>query len=58
MKNLDKQTQYDIAQVAATMAVEDMTFDSRTIENLKQIAAGEKTADQVIKEIMKEYENG
>lgn len=58
MKNPDEQAQYDMAQVAATMSIEDMTPDSRTIENLKQIAAGEKTADQIIMEIKKEYENG
>lgn len=58
MKNWDEQAKYNIAQVIATMAIEDMTPDSRTIENLKQIAAGEKTADQIINEIKKEYENG
>lgn len=58
MKNLDEQAKYNIAQVIATMAIEDMAPDSRTIENLEKIAAGEKTADQIINEIKKEYENG
>ena len=58
MKNLDEQAQHHIAQVIATMAIEDMAPDSRTIENLEKIAAGEKTADQIINEIKKEYENG
>ena len=58
MKILDEQAQHHIAQVIATMAIEDMAPDSRTIENLEKIAAGEKTADQIINEIKNEYENG
>lgn len=58
MENLDEKAQHNIAQVIATMAIEDMAPDSRTIENLEKIAAGEKTADQIINEIKKEYENG
>ena len=58
MKELDQQAKYNIAQVIATMAIEDMAPDNRTIENLKRVAAGEKTADQIIKEIIKEYKNG
>ena len=58
MKNLDEQAKYNIAQVAATMAIEDMSPDSRTLENLEKIAAGEKTAEQVIKEIIEGYKNG
>lgn len=58
MKELDEQARYNIAQVVATMSIEDMTPDSRTIENLEMIASGDKTADQVINEIKKEYENG
>ena len=46
MKNWDEQAQHNIAQVIATMAIEDMTPDSRTLENLEKISAGEKTADQ------------
>ena len=58
MKNWDEQAQHNIAQVAATMAIEDMHLDSRTLENLEKIAAGEKTAEQVIKEIIEGYKNG
>lgn len=57
MKKLDEQAGYNIAQVAATMSIEDMTPDSRTIENLEQIASGAETADQIISEIKKEYVN-
>lgn len=58
MKEMDEQERYNIAQVAATMEIEDMPLDSRTIENLEQIASGDKTADQIINEIKKEYKNG
>lgn len=58
MKKLDEQARYNIAQVTATMLIEDMAPDSRTLENLEQIASGDKTADQVINEIKKEYKNG
>lgn len=58
MKGLDGQEQYNIAQVTSTMEIEDMPLDSRTIENLEQIASGDKTADQIIAEIVKEYKNG
>ena len=57
MKKLDEQERYNIAQVTATMSIEDMTPDSRTIENLKCLAAGVKTADEIIKDIKKEYAN-
>ena len=55
MKELKPQKQFQIAQVAATMAIEDMPIDSQTRENLTQIAAGEKTVNQIINEIKKEY---
>lgn len=58
MKEVDEQARYNIAQVVATMEIEDMPLDSRTIENLEQIASGDKTADQIIAEIVKEYKNG
>lgn len=58
MKEMDEQERHHIAQVVATMSIEDMTPDSRTIENLEQIASGDKTADQIIAEIVKEYKNG
>lgn len=52
------QEQYYIRQVATTMAIEDMLLDEQTYENLRQLAAREKTADQLIREIKKEYANG
>lgn len=55
MKKLGLQEQYRIEQVAATMAIEDMQIDDQTYKALRQIAAGEKTAEQVISEIIKEY---
>ena len=58
MKELEPRKQFQIAQVAATMAIEDMQIDSRTREHLAQIASGEKTAEQVIREIKKEYKDG
>lgn len=58
MKELDEQGRYNIAQVVATMTIEDMPPDIQTLENLEQIAAGERTEDQIINEIIKEYTNG
>ena len=58
MKALDEQSRYNIEQVTATMTIEDMPPDIRTIENLKNLAVGAKTSDQIINEIKKEYENG
>ena len=58
MKELEPQKQFHIKQVAATMAIEDMPIDEQTRENLIQIAAGEKTINQIISDIKKEYKNG
>ncbi len=58
MKELEPQKQFHIKQVAATMAIEDMPIDKQTRKNLTQIAAGEKTANQLIREIKKEYKDG
>lgn len=58
MKELEPQKQFQIAQVAATMAIEDMTIDGQTRGYLTQIASGEKTVEQIIGEIKKEYKNG
>lgn len=58
MEEQSLQKQYYIKQVAATMAIEDMPLDEQTYENLRQLAASEKTADQIIIEIKKEYANG
>lgn len=58
MKELEPQKQYHIGQVIATMAIEDMLIDSQTYGYLTQIAAGQRTAEQIINEIKKEYANG
>lgn len=58
MEKLSLQKQYYIRQVAATMEIEDMLPDEQAIENLRQLAAGEKTAGQLIREIKKEYADG
>ena len=58
MKELEPQKQFHIKQVAATMAIEDMPLDKQTRKNLTQIAAGEKTANPLIREIKKEYKDG
>lgn len=54
-KTLTPKQQYMIDQVAATMAIEDMPLTPQAYENIRMIAAGEKTADQIIEEIKKEY---
>lgn len=58
MPELTPQQQYDIDQIAATMAIEDMPLDEKTYNYLAQLVAGEKTIDQIINEIKKEYTNG
>lgn len=58
MKELKLQKQFQIAQVAATMAIEDMPIDEQTRKNLTQIAAGEKTVERIISDIKKEYKDG
>lgn len=58
MKELTTQQRYSIAQVAATMAIEDMELDERAHESLVQLATRQKTADELISEIKKEYANG
>lgn len=58
MTDLSPQQQYNISQVAANMAIEELPLDEKTYDNLTQLAAGKKTADQIIDEIKKEYKNG
>lgn len=58
MKEPEPRKQFQIAQVAATMAIEDMPIDCQTRKHLTQIAVGEKSADQIISEIKKEYKDG
>lgn len=58
MSKLSPQQQYNIDQVAATMAIEDMPLNEKTYHYLVQLATGEKNADQIIDAIKKEYQNG
>ena len=58
MEELALHKQYFIKQIAATMAIEDMPLDGQTYENLTKIATDEKTAEQIITDIKKEYANG
>ena len=58
MPELTPQQQYDIDQIAATMAIEDMPLNEKKYSYLVQLATGEKTIDQIINEIKKEYTNG
>lgn len=58
MAKLSPNQQYNIAQIAATMAIEEMPLDDQTYNNLTQLATGKKTADLIINEIKKEYKNG
>lgn len=58
MTELSPNQQYNIAQIAATMAIEEMPLDDQTYNNLTQLATGKNTADQIIDKIKKEYKNG
>ncbi len=58
MKELDEQARYNIAQVTATMTIEDMPPDIRTLEKPGADCGWERTEDQIINEIIKEYTNG
>lgn len=46
-----------IAQVASTMAIEDMPLTERACHNLAEAASGKKTADQIAGEIAERYRN-
>lgn len=45
----------NIRNVVATMAIEDMYFDEDFIKEMIEVSNGEKSADDVIKEIITEY---
>ena len=44
-----------IEQVAATMAIEDMPLTQACYENLRAMASGEKTREQITQEITEKY---
>ena len=46
MPKLTSQQQYNIEQVAATMAIEDMPLTERAYKHLVQQATGEKTVER------------
>lgn len=47
-----------VAQVAATMAIEDMPLTKCACRNAAAVITGEKTGDQVAAEITERYKNG
>ena len=52
---LTPEQQDQIDQVEATMSISDMPLSEQDKQNLVDLATGEKTIDQVIKEIEKYY---
>ena len=44
-----------IKSVVATMAIENMYFDKAFINEMLKVSRGEKTTEDVIKEIVQEY---
>lgn len=44
-----------LKSVFATMAIENMYFDEAFINEMIKVARGEKTTEDVIQEIIKEY---
>lgn len=56
-RELTDEQAFQIAQAAATMAIEDMPFTKEDYRNAADIITGKKTADQVAAEITKRYKN-
>lgn len=52
---ITKQQIDQIAQVAATMAIENMPITKECYKNGVNILSGQKTADQIAKEIIERY---
>lgn len=46
-----------IAQVEATMQIENMPVNEAAHQNLIDVASGKKTADQIANEIKEKYKN-
>ena len=44
-----------LQQVVATMAIEDMYFDKEFLKKMLQVSKGEKTTEEIIEEIKREY---
>lgn len=53
--NITRQQTEQIAQVAATMAIENMPITKECYKNGADILSGQKTVDQVVKEIIERY---
>lgn len=53
---LTKKQQYIFDQVEATLAIENMKLSIFDRKNLEDIASGRKTADQVLEELDKIYD--
>ena len=44
-----------LQQVVATMSIEDMYFDKDFLGKMLQVAKGEKTTEEIVEEIKREY---
>ncbi len=44
-----------LQQVVATMSIEDMYFDKDFLEKMLQVSKGEKTTEEIVEEIKREY---
>ncbi|GCA66138.1 glucokinase [Mediterraneibacter butyricigenes] len=55
LQELDAKQEKMIEQVAATMAVENMTLSPDCYKNLRAMASGEKTREQITQEITEKY---
>ncbi len=55
MEDKKEQTEKKIEQVAATMAIEDMSLTQASYDNLRDMASGKRTREQVTQEITEKY---
>lgn len=44
-----------LQQVVATMSIEDMYFDKDFLGKMLQVSKGEKTIEEIVEEIKREY---
>lgn len=44
-----------LQQVVATMSIEGMYFDKDFLEKMLQVSKGEKTTEEIVEEIKREY---
>ena len=51
----DLKCSYNIQQVMATMKIEDLQLTEQSLKNLRKIAHGQKTVDEIIEEIKRRY---